>query len=95
VYAQVFELPGVERSERLDRAIQCELLLALRSEDGYCGALTLTRREPGELLLLVFWETEDQAVRALVPSLVAFLAEVGATGSTGGSPEVWEVGARA
>ena len=95
MYAQVFELPNAEQSEALDRTIQCELLPALRSENGFCGALTLVRRETEEMLLLVFWETETQAVRPLVPALIVFLDEVGATGSTPGLPRVWEVGARA
>ena len=95
MYAQVFELPGVEGSERLGRAVQNELLPALRSEQGFSGALTLVRRDAGEMLLLVFWETEIQAVRPLVPALVGFLGKAGATGLAGGLPLVWEVGARA
>jgi hypothetical protein len=94
LYAQVFELPGAERSDLLSRAIQNELLPALRSEKGFCGALTLVRPDAGEMLLLVFWETETQAV-PLVPALVGFLDEAGATGSTCDLPRVWEVGARA
>jgi hypothetical protein len=95
MHAQVFELAGAEPSERVSRAIQGELLPALRSENGFCGALTLVRQEAGQMLLIVFWETESQAARPLVPSLVVFLEEVGAAGSTGGRPESWEVGARA
>jgi hypothetical protein len=95
VYAQAFELIGVAPCECPDRALQGELLPALRGEDGFCGALALVRREAGQMLLLVFWETETQAASPLVPSLVAFLDGVGATGSTGGSPGLWEVGARA
>jgi hypothetical protein len=95
LYAQVFELPNAEHSEALDRTIQCELLPALRSENGFCGALTLVRRETEEMLLLVFWETETQAVCPLVPALVGFLDEAGEKGLTSGLPGVWEVGARA
>jgi hypothetical protein len=95
LYAQVFELPGAEQSEPLDRTIQCELLPALRSENGFCGAVSLVRRDAREMLLLVFWETETQAVRPLVPALVGFLDEAGARGFTSGPPGVWEVGARA
>jgi hypothetical protein len=95
LFAQIFELPGVEGYEGLSRTVQNELLPALRSEKGFSGALTLVRRDAGEMLLLVFWETETQAVRPLVPALVGFLAEAGATGPTGSLPLVWEVGARA
>jgi hypothetical protein len=95
VYAQVFELPGVERGEQLGRAVQAELLPALRCEHGFCGALTLVQRDAGEMLLLVFWETETQAVRPPVSALAGFLDEAGATGLTCALPGVWEVGARA
>jgi hypothetical protein len=95
VYVQVFELPDADGYDRLGRAVQNELLPALRSEQGFSGALTLVRREVGEMLLIVFWETETQALRPLVPALVGFLAEAGATGLPCGVPRVWEVGARA
>jgi hypothetical protein len=95
LYAQVFELPGAGPSAQLGRAVQDELLPALRCENGFCGALTLVQPDAGEMLLLIFWETEAQAVRPLVLPLVGFLDEAGATDSTCGSPGVWEVGARA
>ena len=95
MYAQVFELLGTERGERLDRSIYGELLPALRTEHGFCGALSLVRRETGELLLLVFWETEDEAARPLRPSLAVLLDGLAATDATTDSPEIWEVGARA
>jgi hypothetical protein len=85
VYAQVFELYA-EQSEGLNGSIAGELLPALRTEDGFCGALSLMRRETGEVRLLVFWETEDQAVRPLPPCLAS---------PAGVIPEIWEVGARA
>ena len=93
MYAQVFQLPG-QGDSRLGRAVQSDLLPALRGENGFSGALTLVRRDTGGMLLLVFWETETQAV-PLVPALVGFLDEAGATGSTCDLPRVWEVGARA
>jgi hypothetical protein len=95
VHGQLFSLSGVEWSERLDRAVHCELLRALRDEDGFSGALSLVRRDAGDILLLVFWETESQASRPPVPSLAAFLEDVAATGATCGPLELWEVGARA
>ena len=95
MYAQVFELPGAGPSAQLGRAVQDELLPALRCENGFCGALTLVQRDAGEMLLLVFWETEAQAVSPLVPALVGFLDEAEATGPIRDLPWVWEVGARA
>jgi len=95
LYAQVFELPVAEGYERLGRAVQTELLPGLRNEKGFSGALILVQHDEAELLLLVFWETEAQAVRPLVPALVGFLDEAGATGLTCSLPRVWEVGARA
>ena len=93
MYAQTFELPGPERAERLHRAISAELLPALRTERGFSGALSLIRPETGEMLLLVFWETEDLAKRPLHPCLAALLDELGTAGATSGT--LWEVGARA
>lgn len=86
MYAQIFVLLGAERGEGLNRSIYCDLLPALRTEDGFCGALSLVRRDSGELLLLVLWETENEAARPLPPCLAAL---------TSGMPEIWEVGARA
>jgi hypothetical protein len=87
VYAQVFVLPA-ERSESLNRSIHGELIPALRTEGGFCGALSLVRPETGEMLLLVFWETEDEAARPLLPCLAALFDE-------SVLPDIWEVGARA
>lgn len=86
MYAQVFELLGPEPGECLNRSIYCDLLPVLRTEDGFCGALSLLRRETGELRLLVLWETEAEAAGPLPPLLAAL---------TTGTPEIWEVGARA
>ena len=93
MYAQVYELLGAERGERLNQSIYAELLPALRTEDGFCGALSLVRRT-GELLLLVLWETEDEAARPLPPRLAALLDGLGTAEATSGRPEIWEVGAR-
>ena len=95
MYAQVFELPGAERSERLSRTIKGELLPALRTAEGFCGALSLVRRETGEMLLLVFWETESEAAHPLHPALTALLDGLGTAAPTSCMPELWEVAARA
>jgi hypothetical protein len=95
VYAQVFELPGAGQSERLNRSINGELLPALRSAEGFSGALSLVQRERGEMLLVVFWETESDAAGPLHPSLAALLDELGTSGPASCLPELWEVAARA
>lgn len=95
MYAQVFELLGSERGERLSQSVCGELLPALRTEDGFCGALSLVRRETGELLLLLFWETEDEAARPLPPRLAVLLDGLGTVEATSCRPAIWEVGARA
>jgi hypothetical protein len=95
VYAQVFEMPGAGPSERLNRSINCELLPALRSAEGFCGALSLVRRETEEMLLVVFWETESDAAGPLHPALVALLDEFETAGLASGMPGLWEVAARA
>jgi hypothetical protein len=95
MHAQVFELLGAERSERLNRLIDDELLPALRTEVGFCGALSLVRGETREMLLLVFWETEKEAARAVLPCLAALLDELGMTAGASATPKIWEVGARA
>ena len=95
MYAQVFELPGAGPSERLNRLINGELLPALRSAEGFCGALNLVRRETGKILLVVFWETESEATGPLHPALAALLNELGTAEPASGMPEIWEVAARA
>ena len=95
MHAQVFELPSTERTERLNRSINCELLPALRSAEGFCGALNLVRRESREILLVVFWETESDAVGPLHPSLAELLDEFGTAKPANRMPQIWEVAARA
>ena len=84
--AKTFELPGTEPSARLEQSINDELFPALRTEAGFCGALSLVRRETGEMLLLVFWETENEAASPLHPSLTALLDKLGTAETTSGMP---------
>jgi hypothetical protein len=79
--------PAVE----LDQNICRELVRALRTERGFSGALSLVDRPTGAILLIVFWETEEEATLPLPPSL----AELIGAHLEGGGSTVWEVGARA
>jgi hypothetical protein len=85
MHAQVFEYDGGE--EPSNAAASSELISALRTEDGFSGAVTLIERRTGAMLLLVFWETEEEAISAPSPALAALLGRV--------QPRIWEVDARA
>ncbi len=82
-------------SEGLREVICRELLPALRVERGFSGALSLVDRETENTLLLVFWETEEQAARRLPPSFASLLAKLGLPDPAAYTPRVWEVSARA
>ena len=97
MYAQVIEswLPH-ERLTELEDAVRCVLLPALRGDSGFCGALSLVERERGALLLVVFWETEEDAAgqraSAAAASGEALLMLTMRLGSY--SVRTWEVNAR-
>ena len=100
MYAQVIELRlATERLDKLERLVRSELVPALREEPGFCGALNLTDRERADSLLVLLWETEDEAARPLARSTAPFaqapatMTELLAAGSC--SMTVWEVDARA
>ncbi len=94
MYAQALELGG-GTSESLTQIICRELLPALRIERGFSGALSLVDRETENMLLLVFWETEEEAARRLPPTFAALLAKLGLPDPAAYMPRVWEVSARA
>ena len=94
MYAQALELGG-GTSESLRQIICRELLPALRIERGFSGALSLVDRETENTLLLVFWETEEEASRRLPPTFAALLAKLGLPDPATYTPRVWEVSARA
>jgi hypothetical protein len=81
------------RCGELDAAIRDRLLPALRVQDGFCGALHLSNRGDAEAMLVILWETEEQALDG------ASLPEVVALGLAAGAPvkgaSVWEVTQRA
>ena len=94
MYAQALEV-STGALEVLSQTICRELLPALRTERGFSGALSLVDRETENTLLLIFWETEEEAARPLPPYFAALLAKVGLPDAATYTPRVWEVDARA
>jgi hypothetical protein len=100
MYAQVIE-GGTTPPHRdaMDRIVTDEMLPALAAEPGYAGALNVVDRESGDAMMIVLWETEAQARRALPEYGSAFLkalAGIAAISTGTRSPiSVWEVNARA
>ena len=100
MYAQLIE-GGTTPARRndMDRIVTYELVPALEAEPGYAGALNLVDRESGDALMVILWDTEPQARRALSEYGGAFLkalANIAAiTTGTRRPISVWEVNARA
>jgi heme-degrading monooxygenase HmoA len=100
MYAQMLDgraLPG--QRDELERAVREKLLPALREEEGFCGALQLVDRDTDETIMVVCWETEEQAVRPCrdyaASTQVAFAAIAEVSSTFRDRVSVWEVGARA
>lgn len=64
--------------EELGRDFRCELVPALRREQGFSGVLCLV--DGSTVKTFVFWETEEDALRPRA-----------AEGADASPPEVWEV----
>ena len=47
----------------MNRAVTESLIPALKSETGFRGAVNLEDRSTGHGVMLIFWDTEDQALR--------------------------------
>jgi hypothetical protein len=65
----------------------------VEEQSGFCGALELTDRGRAETLLVLLWETEDEASRPLA-SRTARIATVPELALPPRSVTVWEVDAR-
>ena len=98
MYAQLIESttpPG--RIDDLTRVVRRELLTALRRQEGFSGALSLVDRETGRGLLVVLWETGEEAARPLVqcgaPLLTALAAVAEVSIGDLSAATVWEVSA--
>ena len=99
MYAQLVEGGTTpDRRTEMDRIVTDEMVPALEGEPGFAGALNLIDRETGNALMIVIWETEAQARRALAEYGGAFLkalANVAAISTGTRNPiSVWEVNAR-
>ena len=99
MYAQLIE-GGTTPARRtdMDRIVTDEMVPALEAEPGFAGALNLVDRESGDAMMIVLWNTEAQARRALADYGGAFLkalANVAAISTGTRNPiSVWEVNAR-
>ena len=99
MYAQLVQ-GGTTPHKRgeMDRIVTDELVPALHEEPGFSGALNLVDRESGSALMLILWETAEQANRALNEYGEAFLkalASITAISTGNRQPiSVWEVNAR-
>ncbi len=100
MYAQLIEGGTTpDRRDAMNRIVTDDMLPALAAEPGYAGALNVVDRESGDAMMIVLWETEAQARRALPEYGSAFLkalAGIAAISTGTRSPiSVWEVNARA
>jgi len=100
MYAQLIEGGTTPESRNeMDRIVTDEMIPALKAEPGFSGALNIVDRSSGNAMMLVLWETEAQARRALNEYGDAFLRALARVAqiSTGTRRpiSVWEVNARA
>jgi hypothetical protein len=100
MYAQLIEGgTTADRRPEMDRLVTDAMVPALEAEPGFAGALNLVDRASGNAMMIVLWETEAQARRALAEYGGAFLkalASVAAISTGTRRPiSVWEVNARA
>jgi hypothetical protein len=88
-----------DRRAEMDRLVTDQMLPALDAEPGFAGALNLVDRATGNAMMIVLWDSEAQARRALAEYGSAFLkalAGVAAISTGTRRPiSVWEVNARA
>jgi hypothetical protein len=98
MYAQLIE-GGTTPARRtdMDRIVTDELVPALEAEPGYAGALNLVDRDNGDAMMVILWDSETQARRALSEYGGAFLkalANIAAISTGTRRPiSVWEVNA--
>jgi len=69
MHAQLIE-GGTTPDQRalMDRLVTDELLPALAAEPGFAGALNLVDRATGNAMMIVLWDSEARARRALAES---------------------------
>ena len=88
-----------DRRAEMDRLVTDEMFPALDAEPGFAGAVNLVDRATGNAMMIVLWDSEAQARRALAEYGSAFLkalAGIAAISTGTRRPiSVWEVNARA
>ena len=99
MYAQLIEGGTTpDRRDAMDRIVTDEMIPALQAEPGFAGAMNVVDRDSGNAMMVVLWNTEAQARRALGEYGGAFLkalADVAAISTGTRRPiSVWEVNAR-
>ena len=100
MYAQLVE-GGTTPAQReeMNRIVTEQMIPALQEEPGFAGALNLADDDTGNGLMVILWETEAQARRALGDYGSAFLRSLAGVAhiSTGVRRpiSVWSVSARA
>jgi len=100
MYAQLIEGGTTpERRAEMDSIVTDQMIPALHAEPGFSGALNVVDRKTGDAMMIILWETEAQARRALPEYGAAFLkalaAVAGISTGTRRPISVWEVNARA
>lgn len=99
MYAQVVQ-GGTTLAKRaeMDRIVLEDLIPALQQEPGFRDALNLVDRESGNGMMIILWDTKEQAERPLPEYGSAFLkalAEITAISTGNRAPiSVWEVNAK-
>jgi hypothetical protein len=87
-----------DRRTDMDRIVTDEMVPALEAEPGFAGALNLVDRNTGNAMMIILWDSEAHARRALseyAPAFLKALANVAAISTGTRSPiSVWEVNAR-
>src|SRR5688500_2092813 len=99
MYAQIIEGGTTpDRRPLMDRLVTDAMVPALQTGPGVAGALNRVDRDSGNAMMIVLWETEAQARRALAEYGSAFLQALAnvASISTGTRRpiSVWDVNAR-
>jgi hypothetical protein len=87
-----------EHQSTMDRIVADELIPALQRQPGFVGTLNLVDRDTGEAMMIVLWETSEQARRPLNEYaghvLGALRAIAAFSNGNRAASSVWEVNAR-
>jgi hypothetical protein len=99
MYAQVIQGGATPaQREAMDAIVHEQMIPALGEEPGFSGALNLVDRETGDAMMIVLWDSEDQARRPLPEygsKFLQALASIAAISSGNRAPiSVWDVNAR-